>query len=82
MQITISARHGHLSDQTQQKISEKAKKLRKFFDRITAIEVTVDLEHQAVAMQRQSRPALCVVPGAAVQMIPANRVAYPRQVHA
>ena len=45
MQITISARHGHLSDQTQQKISEKSKKLLKFFDRITAIEVTVDLEH-------------------------------------
>lgn len=45
MQITISARHGHLSDQTQQKISEKAEKLRRFFDRITAIEVTVDLEH-------------------------------------
>lgn len=46
MQITISARHGHLSDQTQQKISEKAEKLRKFFDRITAIEVTVDLKHR------------------------------------
>ena len=45
MQITISARHGHLSDQTQQKISDKSQKLRKFFDRITAIEVTVDLEH-------------------------------------
>jgi len=45
VQITISARHGHLSDQTQQKISEKAEKVRKFFDRITAIEVTVDLEH-------------------------------------
>ncbi len=55
MQITISARHGHLSDQTQQKISEKAEKLRKFFDRMTAIEVTVDLEHHEESVNVEIR---------------------------
>ncbi|MCO6454166.1 MAG: ribosome-associated translation inhibitor RaiA [Pirellulaceae bacterium] len=45
MQINISARHGHLSAATQEKISEKVEKLRRLFDRLTAIEVTVDLEH-------------------------------------
>ena len=46
MQITISARHGQLSDATKQKISDKAEKIRRLFDRLTAIEVTVDLEHR------------------------------------
>ena len=55
MQTTISARHGHLSDQTQQKISEKTEKLRKFFDRITAIEVTVDLEHHEESVDIEIR---------------------------
>lgn len=55
MQITISARHGHLSDQTQQKISEKAEKLSKFFDRITAIEVTLNLEHHEESVDVEVR---------------------------
>lgn len=46
MQINISARHGHLSPATQAKITEKVEPVRKFFDRITAIHVTVDLEHR------------------------------------
>ena len=46
MQITISARHGHLSPGTQEKITEKVETVRKFLDRITAIQVTVDLEHR------------------------------------
>ena len=46
MQIKISARHGHLSDETQAKIKEKLEKLPRFFDRLTAIDVTVDLEHR------------------------------------
>jgi putative sigma-54 modulation protein len=44
VQIKISARHGHLSDPTQQFIREKAEKLLRFFDRLTSIEVTVDLK--------------------------------------
>jgi len=46
VQITISARHGHLSPASQEKITEKVEAVRKFFDRITAIGVTVDLEHR------------------------------------
>lgn len=46
VQITISARHGHLSPSTQEKITEKVESVRKFLDRITAIQVTVDLEHR------------------------------------
>jgi putative sigma-54 modulation protein len=44
VQIKIAARHGHLSDAHQQFIRDKAEKLLHFFDRITLIEVTVDLQ--------------------------------------
>ena len=44
MQVQISARHGHLSDASQQHISAKAEKLLRIFDRLTAIEITVDLK--------------------------------------
>ncbi len=46
MEIRISARHGHLSDKTRDKINAKLEKLPKIFERLTAIEVTVDLEHR------------------------------------
>ena len=43
MQIKVSARHGHLNDDHQVAIRQCAEKLPHFFDRITFIEVTVDL---------------------------------------
>ena len=46
MQTTICARHGHLSPATQEKIIEKVEVVRRFFDRVTAISVTVDVEHR------------------------------------
>jgi len=46
VQVNISARHGHLSAETQDKIVEKVEKLRRFYDRVTAIEVTVNLERR------------------------------------
>lgn len=46
MQISISARHGDLSAATQEKINEKVAKLTRYFDRVTGIQVTVDLEHR------------------------------------
>jgi len=46
VQINISARHGHLSPGTQEKIAEKVEGLRRFLDRITSLNVTVDLEHR------------------------------------
>ncbi len=45
MQISISARHGQLSETTRAKITTKVEKLAKMFERLSAIEVTVDLEH-------------------------------------
>ena len=44
MQVNISARHGNLSTATQDKITEKVEKLNRFFDRLTAIQVTIDLK--------------------------------------
>ncbi len=46
MLINISTRHGHLSEASQQKIREKVSKLERFHDRLTSIEVTVNLEHE------------------------------------
>lgn len=46
MQVNISARHGQISSATREKITEKVQRLRKYFDRVTRIEVTVDLEHR------------------------------------
>ncbi len=45
MRINVSARHGHLKAEDQAIIVEKVEKLRRLFDRINAIDVTVDLEH-------------------------------------
>ncbi len=45
MQVSVSARHGSLQPGDQELIQEKAVKLRRLNDRISAIEVTVDLEH-------------------------------------
>ena len=51
MQIKIAARHGHLSEAAQQVIREKAQKLLHFFDRLTMIEVTVDMQETAKAVE-------------------------------
>jgi putative sigma-54 modulation protein len=44
VQIKISARHGQLSEATQQHIREKAEKLLHYFQRIMMIEVLVDFK--------------------------------------
>jgi putative sigma-54 modulation protein len=46
VQINISARHGHLSPGTQEKISAKVEAITRLFDKITSIQVVVDLEHR------------------------------------
>ena len=43
MQIKISTRHGHLSEPMQEKIREKVQRLERYFERLTAIEITIDL---------------------------------------
>lgn len=45
MQVTVSARHGHLDENTQKTLQEKAETLLRYFDRLNSIGVTVDL-HQ------------------------------------
>ena len=44
MQVKVAARHGHLSEEHQVQIRERAEKLLTFFDRLTFIEVTVDFQ--------------------------------------
>jgi putative sigma-54 modulation protein len=44
VQIKISVRHGHLSEDMQRFIRDKAEKLLHYFERLTMIEVTVDLK--------------------------------------
>jgi putative sigma-54 modulation protein len=51
MQVKIAARHGHLSEQHQAQIAEKAEKLLQYFDRITMIEVTVDFSKDAKSVE-------------------------------
>ena len=47
MQINISARHGHLSTATQEKMTEKVRKLPRLFDRISAIQITADVADES-----------------------------------
>ncbi|TWT85503.1 ribosome hibernation promoting factor HPF [Posidoniimonas polymericola] len=44
MQINVTTRHGHLNEATQEKFVTKAEKLLRLFDRLSAIEVVVDLK--------------------------------------
>jgi putative sigma-54 modulation protein len=46
VQVNISARHGHLSDETKTQITAKVERLLRLFDRLLSIDVTVDLEHE------------------------------------
>ena len=46
MQIKISTRHGHLNEELQQHIRDKAGKILHFFQRIMMIEVVVDLKDE------------------------------------
>lgn len=48
MQTNVSARHGHLSPATQSKVSAKVDRLKRYFDGITALNVTIDLENPAL----------------------------------
>ena len=45
MQVSISTRHGDLSQEVQQKINDKVARLPRLFERLTAANVTIDLEH-------------------------------------
>ncbi|MEM6330325.1 MAG: ribosome-associated translation inhibitor RaiA [Planctomycetota bacterium] len=47
MQITVTMRHGHLGDSTQERVKAKAEKLTRLFDRLTSIELVIDLKDAA-----------------------------------
>lgn len=54
MQIQIACRHGHIRDDIRAAISQKAEKLLTYFERVTAIVVTIDLkvaDHVRVEIQ-------------------------------
>jgi len=46
VQINISTRHGHLSQEAQVKICDKVTRLTRLFERLTAANVTVDLKQK------------------------------------
>ena len=46
MQIEITTRHGELSEASQTKLVKKVEKLNRYFDRLTAIQVIVDLKNE------------------------------------
>lgn len=46
MQVKLSVRHGQLHEDAQRVIREKAEKLLHIFERLTQIEVTVDLQQK------------------------------------
>ena len=48
MQINVSARHGHLSGASQSKIEAKVSRLKRYFNQLTALNVTVDLQNPAL----------------------------------
>jgi putative sigma-54 modulation protein len=47
----ISVRHGTLNEETQQTIRDKAGRLLHFFERLTMIEVTVDLKKETRSVE-------------------------------
>ncbi len=46
MEIRISTRHGNVSEQTRDRIAEKLGKLKRLFERLDLVELTIDLEHR------------------------------------
>jgi putative sigma-54 modulation protein len=93
VQIKISARHGHLSDASQQFIQEKAQKLLRFFERLTMIEVTVDLqsdpksvefvvqaEHKHDFVARESHPELLAAVDKAVDKLEGQLRRYKEKI--
>lgn len=55
MQVKVSTRHGHLSEDAQNLIREKTQKLLHLFDRLTMIEVTVDLKNGTHIVEIQAQ---------------------------
>ena len=48
MQVSIAARHGYLSEASQDKLKEKVEKIGRYFDRRMSIEVVVELKNEHI----------------------------------
>lgn len=44
MEVNITARHGSITEEAQELIKQKASKLPRFYERVTQVEVVVDLQ--------------------------------------
>ncbi len=51
MQVAITCRHGEIPQETREHITQKAEKLLNYFERVTAISVTVDFEGDRVTTE-------------------------------
>lgn len=51
MQVAITCRHGDIPDDTREYITQKAEKLPNYFERVTAINVTLDFEGDRVTSE-------------------------------
>ncbi len=81
MQISISVRHGHVSEPTQATIREKLEKLDRFSDRLSAINATIDLEHRdlpVVDLKASAKKHEFVAVGEAENLLVAVDVAIDR----
>lgn len=51
MQVAITCRHGNVADDVRDQINEKSQKLLKYFERVTAIQVTIDFVDDRVGIE-------------------------------
>jgi putative sigma-54 modulation protein len=51
VQVEITTRHGQLKDDVHALIEKKSEKLLTYFERVTAIQVTVDFDHDKVKVE-------------------------------
>lgn len=51
MQVEITARHGSVSETVRSHINEKSQKLLTYFERVTAIQVTIDFEKDRAGVE-------------------------------
>jgi putative sigma-54 modulation protein len=58
VQVQVSTRHGHLSEASQARIKAKAEKLLRIFDRLTAIEIVIDLTNSSAPRVERGREGL------------------------
>ena len=81
MQLSISVRHGRISEPTQAMIREKLERLPRLYDRLVAIVATIDLEHRdkpAVDLNASAKKHEFVAVGEGENLLAAVDVAIER----